>query len=115
LSRFRASKTRCRSPAATASTIARAGFGRQTDSGVEWQGARGDFELRFFRNKEKAGVDFVVLRDARPWMLVECKSNDMTPSPTLVELAAQLATAESFQLVDRTGHDRELPQAKVRT
>src|SRR5690606_28450690 len=50
----------------------------------------GDFDLRFVRDKEKREVDFLVLRDKKPWMMVECKSNDHTPCPQLVHFAEQL-------------------------
>lgn len=36
-----------------------------TDLGV------GDFELRYLRDKQKREVDFLVVRDRKPWFLVE--------------------------------------------
>ena len=36
---------------------------------------RGDFDLRFIRDKQKREVDFLVCRDRRPWFLVEVKSS----------------------------------------
>ena len=76
--------------------------------------AFGDFELRYLRTKEKEEVDFVVVRDRKPWMLVECKSGELSPSPTLVKFAARLSTKRNVQLVDRKGHDRSYPQLHVR-
>ncbi|HEX9594401.1 MAG TPA: AAA family ATPase [bacterium] len=76
--------------------------------------AQGDFELRFLRTKEKEEVDFVVTRDRQPWMLVECKSGDTTPSPVLAKFAARLTTQLNFQLIDRRGHDRFYPETRLR-
>jgi uncharacterized protein len=76
--------------------------------------AAGEFALHFLRTKEKEEVDFVVLRDRRPWMLVECKSGDLQPAPALVKFARVLGTALNFQLVDRRGHDRVFAESRVR-
>ncbi|HCU25300.1 MAG TPA: hypothetical protein DF383_09795, partial [Deltaproteobacteria bacterium] len=38
-----------------------------TDSGV------GNFELFYVRDKEKREVDFLIVRDKKPWLLAECK------------------------------------------
>lgn len=76
--------------------------------------AAGDFALRFLRTKEKEEVDFVVLRDRKPWMLVECKSSELRPSPTLVKFTARLRPTHSLQLVTTRGHDRVFPEARVR-
>ncbi len=36
----------------------------------------GEFELFFLRTKDKREVDFLVVRDSKPWFLVEVKSSD---------------------------------------
>ena len=36
----------------------------------------GDFELRYLRDKQKREVDFLVVRDRKPWFLVEAKLSD---------------------------------------
>lgn len=76
--------------------------------------AGGAFDLQFLRTKEKEEVDFVVTREKRPWMLVECKSGETSPAPSLVKFARALGTQRNFQLVDRPGYDRHFPQASVR-
>jgi uncharacterized protein len=76
--------------------------------------AQGEFELHFLRTKEKEEVDFVVLREKKPWILVECKSNMLEPAPTLVKFARLLKSGSNYQLVDRRGHDRLFPEAGVR-
>jgi hypothetical protein len=59
-------------------------------------------------------VDFLVIRDRKPWMLVECKSGRTTPSPALARFAAMLGTTRNFQLVDSPGHDRLHPETGIR-
>lgn len=76
--------------------------------------AQGEFELRFVRDKEQREVDFLVLRDGKLWVLVECKSGDTEPARPLLHFRERLAVDRAFQLVDRAGYDREYPQLKVR-
>jgi hypothetical protein len=76
--------------------------------------AHGVFDLCYFRTKEKLEVDFVVTKNRRPWLLVECKSNDTQPARTLQKAADLFGTEHNFQLVDKAGHDREFPQSRIR-
>jgi predicted AAA+ superfamily ATPase len=43
----------------------------------------GVFELRYLRDKGQREVDFVVIRDGKPWFLVEAKSGADSLSPSL--------------------------------
>lgn len=76
--------------------------------------AAGEFELRYLRDKEGHEVDFLVLRDGKPWMMVECKSGDTEPSPALERFRRQLGVTQAFQLVTRAGYDREYPALSLR-
>lgn len=76
--------------------------------------ALGEFDLRFVRDKEQREVDFLVLRDAKPWLLVECKSNDIDPSPALDHFRRQLGAPRAFQLVTRDGYDRVYSHTNIR-
>lgn len=76
--------------------------------------ACGEFELRYIRDKEQREVDFVVLKDKKPWFLVECKSGDKEPSPALAHFAASLGGLDSYQLVSDKGYDRAYPQRRLR-
>ena len=76
----------------------------------------GFFDLHFVRNKEKREVDFLITRDHKPWMLVECKSNQKSPSVNLVHFAEALGTPHNYQLVtdSTSSHDREFPAHNIR-
>jgi uncharacterized protein len=65
-----------------------------------WQDAGlGEFELRYLRDKAKREVDFVVIRDGKPWFLVEVKHSDRGLSPALKYFQTQTGAAHAFQVV----------------
>lgn len=76
--------------------------------------AFGDFELRFVRDKQQREVDFLVLRDGQPWMLVECKSGDTDPSPHIKYFQERLQNPISIQLVSVPNFDRTYAEGNVR-
>lgn len=59
----------------------------------------GSFELRYLRDKDKREVDFLVVRDKRPWFLVEVKRSDRTLSPALAHFQEQTGALHAFQVV----------------
>jgi hypothetical protein len=59
----------------------------------------GDFALRYLRDKRKREVDFLVVKDRKPWFLVEVKTSDKTLSPSLGYFQAQTNSQHSFQVV----------------
>jgi hypothetical protein len=59
----------------------------------------GDFDLRYLRDKEKREVDFLVVRDRKPWFLVEVKAGETSLSPSLAHFQAQTKAAHAFQVV----------------
>ena len=75
--------------------------------------AYGLFELCYIRTKEKEEVDFCILREARPWMLVECQSERTTISKSLKKFAAMFPDAQSFQ-VTTADMDRIVPGTNIR-
>jgi predicted AAA+ superfamily ATPase len=59
----------------------------------------GDFELGYLRDKDRHEVDFVVIRDGRPWFLVEVKHRDESLSRTLKYFQDQLDAPFAFQVL----------------
>lgn len=59
----------------------------------------GRFELRYLRDKMKREVDFLVVRDRKPWFLVEVKHAERTLSPALAYFQAATKAAHAFQVV----------------
>lgn len=59
----------------------------------------GEFQLRYIRTQQGEEVDFVVVRDRKPWMLVEAKSNGAALSPNLIKFQNQLKAEFAFQVV----------------
>jgi predicted AAA+ superfamily ATPase len=58
----------------------------------------GDFALHFIRDKQQREVDFLIVRDGRPWILVEVKLGDRPLSPALALMQAQTGATHAVQL-----------------
>jgi predicted AAA+ superfamily ATPase len=60
----------------------------------------GQYDLFFIRDKEKREVDFVVVRNDKPWFLVEVKkSKSNRISPSLTHFHSTLGTENAFQVI----------------
>jgi predicted AAA+ superfamily ATPase len=59
----------------------------------------GDFELRYLRDKMKREVDFLVVKNRKPWFLVEVKLGDTALSPSLAHFQKQIGAPHAFQAV----------------
>ena len=59
----------------------------------------GEFELRYLHDKQKREVDFLVVKNQKPWFLLEVKMSDTSLSPSLAHFQAQTQAAHAFQLV----------------
>lgn len=68
----------------------------------------GDFQLGYLRDKEKREVDFLVVRDGRPWFLVEAKHGDESMSSSLKRFQERLGAPFAFQVTLDAGYvDRD--------
>ncbi len=59
----------------------------------------GSFELRHLRDKLKREVDFLVVRDRKPWFLVEVKMSDTRLSDSLTHFQHETKAKHAFQAV----------------
>jgi len=59
----------------------------------------GKFELGYLHDKEKREVDFLVVREGKPWFLVEVKYKEGSMSPALKYFQNQLSVPFAFQVV----------------
>ncbi len=59
----------------------------------------GTFTLHYLRDTQKREVDFLVVRDKKPWFLVEVKTGRETLSPALGYFQAQTKAPHAFQVV----------------
>jgi uncharacterized protein len=59
----------------------------------------GRFELRYLRDKLKREVDFLIVRDRKPWLLVEVKTRDTALSDSLRYFQAATRASHAFQVV----------------
>jgi uncharacterized protein len=58
----------------------------------------GEFQLRYIRTQQGEEVDFLVVRDRKPWMLVESKCNAGSLSPHLIKFQNELKAKYAFQV-----------------
>lgn len=58
----------------------------------------GVFELRYIRDTQKREVDFLVVRDGNPWILVETKHSHTRLSPHLAYFQKQTGAPHAFQV-----------------
>jgi len=65
----------------------------------------GDFELRYVRDKQKREVDFLIVRDRKPWFLVEVKLSDSHLSASLAYFQQQTKAPHAFQVVVNMPHE----------
>lgn len=59
----------------------------------------GNYQLRYLRDKQKREVDFIVIREGKPWFLVEVKHRDGTLSPSLAYFQEQVGAPRAVQVV----------------
>lgn len=74
----------------------------------------GVFNLSFVRDKEKREVDFLIVKDNVPWMLIECRSGSKNLSPHLIHYAKKLKTPLNFQLVNEKKYDKHHRISNIR-
>lgn len=60
----------------------------------------GDFDLYYVRDKEKREVDFLVTEGRKPYLMVECKAGDASPSPHLSYFRERLKPKHVFQVIE---------------
>ncbi|MBI2899627.1 MAG: ATP-binding protein [Planctomycetes bacterium] len=68
-------------------------------------------DLRYVRDREKREVDFLLLKDRRPWVLVEAKLGETRPSPALGYFRDRLNVPHAVQVVARGAEGREVVPA----
>lgn len=59
----------------------------------------GSFGLHYIRDKQKREVDFLVVKNNKPWLLIECKLSDTNVSSNLKYFHETLKPEFSFQVV----------------
>lgn len=59
----------------------------------------GEFELRYIRDRQGREVDFVVVRNGRPWFLAEAKLSDTRIAPALRSYHEKTGALHAFQIV----------------
>lgn len=58
-----------------------------------------NLSLHYCRDKNAREVDFLIVKDNKPWILLEAKLNETSPSSSLVSFMKALGLKEAFQVV----------------
>ena len=64
----------------------------------------GLFELFYLRTKEKQEIDFLIVKDKKPWLPVEVKENDMRPSPNFKRFLPHLNCPLALQVIKQPNY-----------
>lgn len=59
----------------------------------------GMYELRYLRDRQKREVDFLIVQNGKPWILIEAKMNATAISPSLAHFQAQTKAPHALQAV----------------
>ena len=65
----------------------------------------GRFELRYLRDQLKREVDFAIIRDGEPWVLIQVKAAREALSPALFHFQKQTGARHAFQAVLDLPHE----------
>ncbi len=65
-------------------------------------------ELRYFRHREGAEVDFILLRNRVPWVAIEVKIQEQEISPSLKYFVERVKTPFAFQVFLKGGKEKTL-------
>ncbi|MBI2336229.1 MAG: ATP-binding protein [Deltaproteobacteria bacterium] len=71
--------------------------------------AVGTYDLYYIRTLDKLEIDFCITKKGEPWMLVECKSNDLALSPALIKMHRLFPKAKAIQLTLKNIDKVDLP------
>ncbi len=75
----------------------------------------GDYDLQYWRDKEKREVDFVVLLDRKPVAAIECKLSDTNFSPGLLRFKEHFPSVPAILLVETEGVEKKRGDTLVAT
>jgi uncharacterized protein len=59
----------------------------------------GDYSLHYLRTKDKVEVDFIVIKNGKPWFIVEVKAKSRSFSPALYHFQEKTKAPHAFQVV----------------
>jgi predicted AAA+ superfamily ATPase len=80
---------------------------RAIDWAADIEGER--LHLRYFRHREGHEVDFVVLRQKKPWLAIEAKLSDGELAPSLRYFVERVQPPFAIQVVLNSSRERRIP------
>jgi uncharacterized protein len=101
----------CEDPAARFENIVASNLLKYCHRQEDWEGDR--MELTFVRDSQKREIDFVVLRDKKPLLAVECKSGEQSLSRNIAYFASR-TNIPIFYQVHMGKRDYEVTKHRAR-
>ena len=74
----------------------------------------GSFELRYLRNKEKKEIDFLVLKNSKPWLPVEVKMSQEKLSENWPAFLPRINCDQAIQVINKPGVFKLVEQGKYK-
>jgi len=71
----------------------------------------GNFDLFYLRDKEKNEIDFLIIRDRKPWAMIEAKLSDRSVSDSFAKFSNYLQCPYHVQIIRSPGI-REMVRSK---
>ena len=68
-----------------------------------------DFRLSYLRTKDGLEIDFFIMRDSTPYLMIEVKWADNTPSPNFNRFGDQFPEAGKIQIVKEQDREKTFP------
>jgi hypothetical protein len=65
-------------------------------------------DLRYIRDRNKREVDFLIVKNRKPWILFETKLNKSNVSPNLINFAKKLDVEHKYQITAKNVHTRHV-------
>ena len=79
---------------------------RAVSAWTEW--GKGDYQLMYVRTKDGREVDFVVTERDKPYLLIECKTNDKNLAPNLRYFKSRINVPVAFQVIESPGYLKQV-------
>ncbi len=68
-----------------------------------------EMDLRFYRDSQSREVDFIVLKNKKPWMAIEVKESDRSLDPSLKYFLERVKVPYAYQISLESGVHKRLP------
>ncbi len=73
------------------------------------ESGHGEYELRYLRNRDSKEIDFLILHEKKPLMMIEAKTSDTAPAKHFKSFGNSMPGVAAVQLIQADTEDRDYP------